>query len=1251
MRRSKEAIARKELTKLNKLFVQVAGTYAEYLKAKATHDILKNVFGRMVNAKASSSLAQLQGIAASGIRSAALISAKEAKEQISVLAAFSRQHIPLSALIYGDGYSLLPELAKEGIIVFQAGSAQEICTRLLMAQVISEKALRPVVVLLSAELDSYKFELPPNAKLVEFLGDPDELTKPKNKAQELVFGKRRKRMPAWFNTDLPLNIGIQKDKFSKSLEHAANQLFIDSDLQLIIDETIGEYDQLIPTSKTAATLDASSASNSFYGSEKAEHLVISTGDFSPFSARLAPMLKKGRTAVLVPTQLYPILKINSSLKRLKSLTIIEPASSSNQQGFLFKEFAALPEFRSLHLSNGWYSRPLDAESYSVILQNANLGSKGLARFWVDVPVNVAQSQFPKHQILLQQLARLYPESQEASLTPVLESTQSSAEKIIPQKLKAYTDKGPSYSRLSRFYDDTACFYESNNDEVVADPYQAFPVVPAATAHFINQKREEIPVFDPLKCDQIDSFIAACPHGAMPSSLVTLDAILKNSIKQANARGEKIALMVPQLRNLVKNANAIALKKHKEIGSLSDYLPEAFEKTLKGVKLEDEKKEKLKREFEAVMRDIKDVPFALTDSLFLDREKREAGTGELFTFAVDPSACTGCGVCAAACTDGSVTMSEYIGETEKNLAKQFADFENLPDTSGDTIERLIDDPDSDPLPALMLSRYFYTSITAGSVDDEYAAEKSILRMFAALAEQALQPNIVSLQKKISTQITQLNTAVKKILADALPVTHLDSLMEVLDEKGEGRLSLDRVINEWGQQEAFKTIDKEMLQRKLHLIEDLKEWKWSITEGMSGAGRTRYSVVLDESMSWAAQYPWNNFTVPVILAEKGKAAQTALGVYQGQLRHALDQIKLLRRAELEAKNKYDPTVHNYQIAGLNWSQLSDEEKQSIPAVFVLGKQTLLSEGSNLALNQCLESKYPINFLLLDDAAPNPETVITEMAASANAFWPLMANTNTIIARASLADPRDLFNAFLSALKSGGTSLLSVLCPHAFNHTSDPQHWRPLSQLAVNARAFNPIQYKPNLIAKGAETSQSFNMKMETTALPNIDQDWQEVQLKHIDDEEEMELTYTATWADWAFSLLEWKAEFQLTDPNDHNLPVADYIKLDDKQRFLKIPVILRVNKKNAIQHYAVSDRVIAGAEVAQRSFALLKEISGLHSDFPEKLEKKVTKSLSASFEKDKTELLGRVAKEKEEWEADHLQKMKEQIKARLMQLQQK
>ena len=287
------------------------------------------------------------------------------------------------------------------------------------------------------------------------------------------------------------------------------------------------------------------------------------------------------------------------------------------------------------------------------------------------------------------------------------------------------------------------------------------------------------------------------------------------------------------------------------------------------------------------------------------------------------------------------MREVQAGDLRKLQEDFERFEALPLTSDDTIERLIEDPEFDAVAAIMCNKDYYRAISGAAGAEEDAAAKTMLRMFSAVATHKLKPLQAETDKLISKQVAAINNGIKKMLGDALPVNHLNSLMEVLSGHSEERLSMDRIFGEWGQEQAFKIVDRDQLQRKLELIESLKQLKWALKEGLTGRGRAPYSIVLDKSLEFAASYPWNPFKVPVLVAESNAAA-LALGAFKGQLRHALDNIRLLRRVELEATNKYKASEHDAAIASLKWEDLTEEERAMVPPVFLLATAEWLSES---------------------------------------------------------------------------------------------------------------------------------------------------------------------------------------------------------------------------------------------------------------------------------------------------------------------
>ena len=85
----------------------------------------------------------------------------------------------------------------------------------------------------------------PDQKLIrEFLGDPDTMIDCPTPAQEIIFGKHRRRIPNWFQVDIPVLTGATKHAPAQTFEHAARQRYQFFHLPELIQQAMQEYGAL-----------------------------------------------------------------------------------------------------------------------------------------------------------------------------------------------------------------------------------------------------------------------------------------------------------------------------------------------------------------------------------------------------------------------------------------------------------------------------------------------------------------------------------------------------------------------------------------------------------------------------------------------------------------------------------------------------------------------------------------------------------------------------------------------------------------------------------------------------------------------------------------------------------------------------------------------------------------------------------------------------------------------------------------------
>jgi NAD-dependent dihydropyrimidine dehydrogenase PreA subunit len=1212
---------------VNSFFVHAASTFAEALHCTQTVQNAKNSFGRNVAVYQNGGLARLLGLSATGLRSAAIINAADVKANLPMLASFKRMHVPFTLVVHGNALGHLADLAATGCIIYQAFDAQQVSDFILIAQVISEKSLMPVVVLADVATVDALPKLPSKKELIHWFGDNDGRVPDPTPAQTTVLGKMRRRMPGWLQTDNPVMLGAQKNHRDSLYEVAAQQQFDDVHIQHICDETLAEFEKLTARKYTATT---------HYGTTKTRNAVLTTGHaINGFAELLLERnFEKNHVSVFVLRQLWPLAVAELKTAKLERLLVLEAASLTATQGFIFKEISALPELASTKKQNGWYAANPTPMGWQAAIANLLNEKSELKNYWLDVPFTHPSSAYPKHQVLLQQVARDYPQSAKTTLLAA-EKVGEALGKPMPAAAKQFANQGPPYARLSRFFDDTACLYDQPN-ELVAHPFQAIPALPVGSAMYnYPSYRKEVPVFNPKAVNTIERYPSACPHGALLTSLFTLGELIKSGIAQARSRGEAVSVIVPLSKVWAKNAATLALEKVGKISLAKEVLAPAWEKTLPTAKDQNA----AHAEYEQIMLAIAEMPIAVTENHFAQQEKAKPENGELFTLAIDPSACTGCGNCVFATAEGALEMKPYAKTDEAEMARTFNRFDALPETSAAIVQRLLADQNFDSFAALLLNKNQYRAFARGGVFWQKGAEASTMGMLIALAEYALGGNYEEVSKQISVQTVGINNVIKKILSDALPVTNLESLMEVVTGHSEEKLNMDRIFDEWGKEQQFKAVNKDELQRKLELVEGLKQLKWALKEGLNGTGRAKYSVVLDASLGYAAQYPWNTFNVPVLFAENGQTAALALGMFEGELRNVLDNIRLLRRAALEAEGKYKPEQHDAEIVNLSWADLTPEERVLVAPIIVFGSEKMLTEAGMQALLQLTENGYPVKIIAIESGTISTEFAAAHLAARGNALFSLMAQTKAFVGRGSLANSNHLFALGLEGLKYPGPAVIGVFTPNAFAFDGQPSRWPQLAQLAVTSRMYLPLRYAPG----EGTTASCITLEAE-----NINQDWNHTQLVYADKGEEKSVEYTLTFADYAYLMNDWKGHFTKLESAPTAVAVADYLNLDEAAAKAKTPVIKRIDAERNVLTYAVSAQVIAATRAVRQNFRLLREWAGLHTEFPEKLREAVENDLRVAYEADKKKLVAELAAEKKTWEAANLENIKIQMKERLLQM---
>ncbi|MDH5602646.1 MAG: 4Fe-4S binding protein, partial [Cyclobacteriaceae bacterium] len=1044
-------------------------------------------------------------------------------------------------------------------------------------------------------------------------------------AQEIVFGHKRRVVPAWYQPDNPGLLGGRKEPLAGHLGQAARGAYYEAHLPSLIARAFKEFGDLTGRyyHGIAVTGEAKNDravllfSNAYKAFEKYERDPVNKGD------RVALV----KLNVLQP---FPLKEVKELIEKKKFVSLVSPLSS----GDYLKEKVVLAQEGSkskaaiIEVKYGPAIQPGEA---ALVLENmaANSPKKSL---FPGVEYYREDSLFPKQQVLMQTLKREYPHLHNTGVVENVNPGKVSMKKVLlPQWVKRYKDQGQPFTRLSGFLDHTSLFYEQNAVErPIAHPFQTLPVPPASALLRRPEEVPAIPEFLPGNCTACGDCFTSCPHAALPPLVITVEHLLRAGMSLATERGHVILAMTPHVKGLAKISSGIIAKREQPPVSPADFLPEAFETFTTKMELEGEKLQALTKEFEVISEAVRSLPVAITEITWKEAESYQKGSGGLFTLAVDLASCTGCGRCEAACGEGAILMKApdetLLSATESN----FRLWECLPDTPADIINDLLQKDHYDPFSALFLSRNFYFGL-AGSTDEAYSDMKTIVRMITAVTESVIQPRYAAFSSALEEQIEKLSGNIRTTISEALPRENFNAVLNVLKDKSHA-ITINDLLTGLKETENLRQMDPAVINRKINLLNDLKALKWEIDEGPTGQGRARYGLVVadDKRLSWSSTFPDNPFTVPVLVSS---APETALGLSEGLTRHWLDNIRLTRRAMLEVKDQYNPDLHDEEIAALSWDVLSKEEVALIPPILLLG-----SEGIVESLSPGVLAGKPIKVIALDTLSSDPvqprqaetyTSVILQLASARSAY----------IFQGGLHAPRDVFNALAKAITSSKSAFLRIFTPVKYLYKPLLYHPRTLPLLATITRAFPSYTFDPERPGTGLSTASSLDGNT------SVDETWHSDYLSWKEGEETRKAAYKTTWADWAFLTKSWQDHFtEYTGEEEKAMPLADYLekRVNDKE-----PVILRVREGRLVR-YRVSRLVVDTTERVMNAWNLLREISGALTLYPEKLREEVKGEIAKDYEEKLAALKAEYEAKLETKGREQMEIARQQLKSRLLQL---
>jgi len=922
-----------------------------------------------------------------------------------------------------------------GAFVAAASSAQEAADLALAARLLAEASLRPGVVL-SEESDAEDLLLPTRETVGALLGWPDELVDSSTPAQRALFGQERRRAVRWFDPDHPVASGGPRSAAEATRADAGARLFFDApvaDLAAEALEVVGSW-----TGRPLAPVEASTL-------DGAAIVLVAWGRTAAIAREAIERLRargKVHAAVLQVTMLrpFPAVAIAGALgPRRQTVVVLTPDEDplAALPPFAREVVAAAPTMAGRVVAATYRSAPT-VDSVIALLEAAKVRALP-PRFALDAPARPVPLGFPRRDAMMLPLKGSWPEPELPGPAPVPSTGGGTGD--VPALLRRIGAERSAPDSLPRFWG-AIVQPGLGGGSASPDPLSVAGAVPGGSSALQpGPPAAFLPVLDSSACTGCGDCWPACPESAIGAAALPLEPILTAASRLAGTSGRSADALRRSHKHL-----AGKLSGSLSMGALTRApLDEAWTWLGGQLGLADDELAVQATAFDETATALLGLAPSVTDVFFRDAE--QGGAAELLVQAIDPGACTGCGLCVAACEDEALRLEERADDLVSAARARWSAWEEIPDTSGDTIARVA--PEVGDAAAALLSRHASRAQLAGASDAPGSGTSIALRLVVAAAERhghrAAGIQARTLAERSETLRARVDSLVVASLADAEPAL----LAEALATSDGGRPTLGLLADRLAGLDVAAPLDRNALLDCARTGAELARVRETVMTGADGLGRARFGFVassggrLGELLAWP-RHPW---FAPGVVVAADRVAAVATGVASAMVRDHLDAVRLVRRADLLAKPPAGLPARLAALEDLAWEALTDAEQEACAPLLVL------VEGvAPAGLRELVRSGPPVKVIVLEGP-----TSVSDAAPS-----------GSFAASSSVGAPDHLFAAIAGALAFPGGAWIGIDAPEPARDGFAPDATLAVATAALDAGTRVLDVADPREVAGVAETS---------------------------------------------------------------------------------------------------------------------------------------------------------------------------------------
>ncbi|MBK5963864.1 pyruvate ferredoxin oxidoreductase [Thiocystis minor] len=778
---------------------------------------------------------------------------------------------------------------------------------------------------------------------------------------------------------------------------------------------------------------------------------------------------------------------------------------------------------------------------------------------------------------------------------------------LPVMLKALPEGDGGLTDVHRFWEQTGAFYATGRgSDNLADPHMALSIMPASTGVYrdMTQIRFSYPKYVPENCTACGNCFSVCPDSAIPGLVNKVSDVFAAAIARVE-RGMPTQHLRRETRNVEKRLREL-VEGAGESADLRLLIDQAMLETLAAFAGEPEQKAIAEKEFGLLMESLGDYQFAITKPYWTNREKKQKGSGGLFSITVNPYTCKGCMECIEVCGDGALIDEPQTDASIQQLQARWGMWLDLPTTDPDFIR--IEDLDDKvgALETLLLDKSNYQSMVSGDGSCMGCGEKTAIHLFTATVTALMQPRVKRHLAEIDDLINRLETHVRLKLAASMDLSNSAAIARAVETHKDGDLTLTDLSAELRDKRA-QPVDPDWLKWVTGLLDKLRHLK---AQYNSSQPRTAMGIVNSTGCTsvWGATFPYNPYPFPWTNNLFQDAPSMALGLFEGHMRKMGEGFKAIRQARLELEGKFNPADPQSNLTYYGWKNFSDEEWRLCPPVVAVGGDGAMYDIGFQNLSRALMSGHPVKILVLDtqsysntggqsctsgfigqvaDMAPYGKQWKGKTEIRKEMGLIGMAHRTSYVLTSSASHLTHLLEGYIDGLNARRPALFTVYTSCQPEHGIGDDMSNKHARMAVESRAYPLFTYNPDLGA-------SFEECCSIEGNPNIDQDWIIWTLNYTDEKGNpaaMEVPFT--FADFAMIEGRFRKHFRKAPPetwNDSMIPLAEFLELDADGRDGLFPYIWGVDGKNRLMRVLVAQELVTSCEERRDFWTQLRGICG-------------------------------------------------------------